>query len=233
MGKIEITDELLYSCCPKVEKYIIDKIPNEDDIDYIYPKKFDKKIKKIIKQEDRPPFLNKIYSYTRKVAVVFIVITVGLFTLTMSVESVRVQLFNIIKEIHEEFTIYKFDSGNLDDSEFKNMELTYLPKGFKETDRSTMDDDITVIYSNGSDHLTFNYFKVGNANLYLDTEDAKTTKVLINGIEGEYIEKDKEYTFIWQKNSYCYIVALEYVNKQHVNNQYDELMKIVKNIKKN
>ena len=73
MDKIDITDELLYSCCSKVEKYIVDKIPNEEDIDYLYPKKFEKKIKKIIKQEDRPQFLNTVYAYTRKVAIVFII----------------------------------------------------------------------------------------------------------------------------------------------------------------
>lgn len=231
MYKIDITDELLYSCCSKVEKYIVDKIPNEEDIDYLYPKKFEKKIKKIIKQEDRPQFLNTVYAYTRKVAIVFIIITMGLFTLTMSVESLRIQFFNIIKEIHEEFTIYKFNSESNNDLEFKNMEPAYLPKGFEEIDRRSMDDDVLIMYSNGVDLLTYNYFKSDSSNLYLDTENTKTTKVLINGIEGEYIEKEKYYTLIWENDGYCYIVRLEYLDKSYIGNKYEELIKIAKNIK--
>lgn len=230
MDRIDITDELLYSCCSKVEKYIVDKIPNEEDIDYIYPKKFEKKIKKIIKQEDRPPFLNTIYNYTRKVAVVFIIITIGLFTLTMSVESLRIQFFNIIKEIHEEFTIYKFDNKS-SDSEFKNMEPAYLPKGFKEIDRRMMTNNTYIMYSNEVDFLTYNYFKVENSNLYLDTEDAKITKILINDIEGEYIEKEKDHTLIWEDSGYFHIIALEYLDKSNIANKYEELIKIAKNIK--
>ncbi|MEG0856434.1 MAG: DUF4367 domain-containing protein [Terrisporobacter sp.] len=232
MSKIEITDELLYKHCPNVEKYIVDKIPKEEDIDYVYPKKFDRKIKKLIKEEERPVFSNKIYRYTRKVAMVFILITIGLFTLTMSVESLRIEFFNIIKEIHKEFTIYKFDDKS-NDLEFKNMEPEYLPKGFKETDRRIMDDDILFMYSNGTDFLTYHYFKVDNSNLYLDTEDTKTTKVLINGVEGEYIEKEKYYTIIWEDAGYCYIVRLEYLDKSYVDNKYEELIKIAKNIKEN
>lgn len=232
MDKIDITDELLYSCCPKVEKYIIDKIPNEEDIDYLYPKKFEKKIKKIIKQEDRPQFLNTVYVYTRKVAIVFIIITMGLFTLTMSVESLRIQFFNIIKEIHEEFTIYKFNSKSNNDLEFKNMEPTYLPKGFEEIDREIMYDGILVMYSNGVDLLTYNYFKVGDSNLYLDTENSKTTKILIGDIEGEYIEKEGDNTIVWEDSGYCNMITLEYIDKSHINNKYDELIKIAKNIKK-
>ena len=42
------------------------EIPDEEDIDYEYPKEFEKKIKKIIKKEKMGLFLNKISLYTKK-----------------------------------------------------------------------------------------------------------------------------------------------------------------------
>ena len=35
-------------------------------------------------------------------------ILISLFTITMSVEALRVKLFDMVKEVYEKFTIYKF-----------------------------------------------------------------------------------------------------------------------------
>ena len=47
MDKYEITDDLLFQHCTNVENFILEQIPDEEDIDYEYPKEFEKKIKKI------------------------------------------------------------------------------------------------------------------------------------------------------------------------------------------
>lgn len=44
----------------------------------------------------------------KKIAVVFIAFLISLFTITMSVEALRVKLFDMVKEVYEKFTIYKF-----------------------------------------------------------------------------------------------------------------------------
>ena len=51
MDKYEITDDLLFQHCTNVENFILEQIPDEEDIDYEYPKEFEKKIKKIIKKK--------------------------------------------------------------------------------------------------------------------------------------------------------------------------------------
>lgn len=65
MDKYEITDDLLFQHCTNVENFILEQIPDEEDIDYEYPKEFEKKIKKIIKKEKMGLFLNKICLYTK------------------------------------------------------------------------------------------------------------------------------------------------------------------------
>ena len=46
MDKYEITDYLLFQHCANAENSILEQIPDEEDIDYEYPKEFEKKIKK-------------------------------------------------------------------------------------------------------------------------------------------------------------------------------------------
>ena len=101
MDKYEITDDLLFQHCANAENFILEQIPDEEDIDYEYPKEFEKKIKKIIKKEKSGLFLNKICLYTKKIAVVFIAFLISLFTITMSIEALRVKLFDMVKEVYE------------------------------------------------------------------------------------------------------------------------------------
>ena len=67
MDKYEITDDLLFQHCANAENFILEQIPDEEDIDYEYPKEFEKKIK-IIRINAQPlmriniPFVSEIYS---------------------------------------------------------------------------------------------------------------------------------------------------------------------------
>ena len=159
MDKYEITDDLLFQHCTNVENFILEQIPDEEDIDYEYPKEFEKKIKKIIKEEKRRSFLNKIYLYTKKVAVVFIAFLISLFAVTMSVEALRTKLFDMVKDVYEKFTIYKFKIDENDNEKVNFLEkksINYLPDGFEEIDRAEYDNDISITYSDGEDYITLN-----------------------------------------------------------------------------
>ena len=57
MDKYEITDDLLFQHCTNVENFILEQIPDEEDIDYEYPKEFEKKIKIFLDF-----FLNVLYN---------------------------------------------------------------------------------------------------------------------------------------------------------------------------
>lgn len=233
MDKYEITDDLLFKHCANVENFILEQIPDEEDIDYEYPKEFEKKIKKIIKEEKRGPFLNKIYSYTKKVAVVFIAVLISLFTITMSVEALRVKLFDMIKEVYEKFTIYKFKIDENDNRKVNFLEkksINYLPNGFEEIDRAEYDNDISVTYSDGEDYITFNYLLIENSNLYMDIENAKINKVQINNFYADYIEKENKSRLVWQDENILYDLKLDYINKDKYLDIKSELIKIAKNI---
>lgn len=233
MDKYEITDDLLFQHCTNVENFILEQIPDEEDIDYEYPKEFEKKIKKIIKKEKSGLFLNKICLYTKKIAVVFIAFLISLFTITMSVEALRVKLFDMVKEVYEKFTIYKFKIDENDNKKVNFLEkksINYLPNGFEEIDRAEYDNDISLIYSDGEDYITFNYLLIENSNLYMDTENAKINKVQINNFYADYIEKENKSRLVWQDENILYDLKLDYINKDKYLDIKSELIKIAKNI---
>lgn len=233
MDKYEITDDLLFQHCTNVENFILEQIPDEEDIDYEYPKEFEKKIKKIIKKEKMGLFLNKICLYTKKVAVVFIAFLISLFTITMSVEALRVKLFDMVKEVYEKFTIYKFKIDENDNKKVNFLEkksINYLPNGFEEIDRAEYDNDISLIYSDGEDYITFNYLLIKNSNLYMDIENAKINKVQINNFYADYIEKENKSRLVWQDENILYDLKLDYTNKDKYLDIKSELIKIAKNI---
>ena len=233
MDKYEITDDLLFQHCTNVENFILEQIPDEEDIDYEYPKEFEKKIKKIIKEEKRGPFLNKIYSYTKKVAVVFIAFLISLFTITMSIEALRVKLFDMVKEVYEKFTIYKFKIDENDNKKVNFLDkksINYLPNGFEEVERVEYNNDVAITYSDGEDYITFNDLLIENSNLYMDIENAKINKVQINNFYADYIEKENKSRLVWQDENILYDLKLDYINKDKYLDIKSELIKIAKNI---
>lgn len=55
-----------------------------------------------------------------------------------------------------------------------------ITSGFKETDKKEDKDNIFISYSSDEGYLTYSGLKSTNSNLYVDTEDAEVTKVMIN-----------------------------------------------------
>lgn len=169
----------------------------------------------------------------KKIAVVFIAFLISLFTITMSVEALRVKLFDMVKEVYEKFTIYKFKIDENDNKKVNFLEkksINYLPNGFEEIDRAEYDNDISLIYSDGEDYITFNYLLIKNSNLYMDIENAKINKVQINNFYADYIEKENKSRLVWQDENILYDLKLDYINKDKYLDIKSELIKIAKNI---
>ncbi|MGL5753232.1 MAG: DUF4367 domain-containing protein [Paraclostridium sp.] len=232
MSKIEITDDLLYEYYPKVEEYLLDNLPKEDEIEYEFSELFNKKMKKLIKESNRPTFLNNIYKYSKRISIVIIAFIISIFTLTMSVEAFREKLFDLIREVHKEFTIYQFrtkDGKYIEESKFKLP--TYLPEGLKEIERHSYDDSRIIIYESDSLYLYYDVFRLTDSNLYLDTEDAETSKVMINGIEADYIVKGNNYKLVWEENNNVYILIIDDLDGIDTKATQKDLIKIAENLK--
>mgnify|MGYP000215601856 CR=1 FL=1 len=83
MDNLDITDEILYKSCKKLEQNLLDSLTNESDIEYEFSNKFKCRMNKLIKEQKRSPIINSIYTYSKKITIAFLIM--GLFTSTMSV----------------------------------------------------------------------------------------------------------------------------------------------------
>lgn len=232
MSNIEITDDLLYKYYPKVEEYLLDNLPKEDEIDYEFSDIFNKKMKKLINKDNRSNFLNNFSKYSKRILVVVIAFIISIFTLTMSVEAFRNEFIDFIKNVYDKFTIYQFrtnDSEYIKESKFKLPH--YLPSRFKEIDRREDDDNIVIDYSNDDSYITYSVFKLTDTNIYLDTENTNTSRVMVNGVKADYIVKENDYKLVWKESNNIYILTLEHLDLLKVANNKNELIKIAENIK--
>lgn len=232
MSKVEITDELLYKYYPKVEEYLLEQLPKEEEIDYKFSEIFVMKMKKIIKQSNKSQLLTK-FKYPKKIVSIFIVIIVSLFTLTISVEALRVQLFDLVKNVYEKFTLYQYnmkDTSEINEN-IPNRVPQYIPNGFKEINKIQEDDSLFLTYSNNYDYITFSRFEHTDTNVYLDTENANITKIKINGINADYIDKENNCKIMWQDFESVYILTLESLDSSRVINKKMELIKIAESVR--
>ena len=71
MDNLDITDEILYKSCKKLEQNLLDSLPNESDIEYEFSNKFKRKMNKLIKYEKRHTMIKSIYFIFKKVTVTF------------------------------------------------------------------------------------------------------------------------------------------------------------------
>ncbi|MGL5347725.1 MAG: DUF4367 domain-containing protein [Peptostreptococcaceae bacterium] len=229
--KIDEIDKLLYEYCPRVEEMLLSTIPYEDDIEYEFSSKFERKMKKMIKEQKRGPFVSNLYKGL-KIASVFIVVGITVFSLSMSVEAVRTKLLEVIKEVYEEFSVYEYKgtieniSGNISDNIPK-----HIPNGYEVIEQIEEDEYLLISYKNNMDYLTYNCFKINNDRVYVDTEDADITKVYINGMKADHIEKGNSQMLIWQNNGYGYYLNVDSIDENYKRFDTDELIKIAESIK--
>lgn len=235
MDNLDITDEMLYKSCNKLEKNLLDNLPNESDIEYEFSNKFERKMKKLIKYEKRHPIINSIYTYSKKIAIVFLIVTMGLFTLTISVEAVRSKVINVIIEIYEEFTSIMFSKEDEDISinrEFKLISPNYIPKGFKEIDKVESSIGLFIVYED-DEYLQIRYScdEISNNSIILDTEDAQVEDININGYKAKYIVKNNIQQLVWNDSISTYLIDMESKNIKMINNDKKELIKMAESIK--
>lgn len=234
MDKLDITDEILYKSCKKLEYNLLDQLPNEEELEYEFSEEFNRKMNKLIKYEKRHPMINSIYRYSKKIAIVFLIITMGLFTLTMSVEAVRLKVINVITEIYEEFTSIMFSKENVGiDEDYRPILPSYIPKGFKEVDKLETSIGAFVVYEN-DEYLQIRYScdEISNNSIILDTEDAVVEDLKINGYNVKYIVKNNMQQLVWNDNTSSYLIDMESGGSKIVERDKEELIKIAESIKK-
>ena len=128
MRSMEITDEWLYQHMPVVDNAMITALENQVDREYVFSKRFEQKMQKVIRWEAHP-VLTGAQQLLKRMAIFFTGIVCAGLVLTLSVNAYRDKFFMTLKTLREDATQYNYSSEEKD----AVLTPTCIPEGYTET----------------------------------------------------------------------------------------------------
>lgn len=204
---IKIDDAYLYEHMPKVEANLMSLIPPEEELDHKFSRRFERKMKKLMKYERRSPKERKVYRGMRLAFAALAVIVLIAFGSVMSVKAYRFRFVEFIVEVFTELTSYTVQEECPEGEEIVPVEPGYVPKGFErikcEEDRS----GYYICYENEvGNQIYYKQKVIGAVGHYLDTEKNFAKVATINGQKISIVKENGSCTLYWEDESYVYSI---------------------------
>ena len=209
---MEITDQLLYAHAGAARDLWLSILPKEEDLPPFVPSaRFDRKIKRLLAEQRRSPQANRTIRYVKRTAVAAMVVLAVSFGGLMTVEAHREKVVEFVVHVFRELTDYRFvkeapDTGAV---ELPDVTFGYVPEGFVLTEDSMETATRRHFeYKNASGE----FFRLaqqgiaadGDYRTILDTEDAQTYPITVNGNEGVFNTKNGYSTMLWSDGPAVY-----------------------------
>lgn len=213
---MEITDELLYAHAGRARDLWLSTLPKDEDLPPFVPSaRFERKMKRLLAQQCRSPQANRTLLYAKRTAVAAMVVLAVSFGGLMTVQAHREKVVEFVTHVFHELTDYRFvkDAPDTGAVELPDLTFGYVPEGFELTEDRLV---------NGGRRRHFEYknssgefFRLsqqgitadGDYHTILDTEDAQTYPVTVNGNEGVFNTKSGYSTIIWSNGSVVYYLS--------------------------
>lgn len=227
MSTVFVDDEFLYTHMPQAEALMLSHIPPEGELEHHFSRRFNRKMRALIKYEHRTPRMRKTV-YRVKVAVaVFAVVFSLAFGAMMSVDAARTKIFEVMTKIFEELTSVRVSgNGGLGGHELEPIIPAYVPKGYNQTEQTNSETDCTIVYSdNGKRNIIYTQELLTASERIFDTEDADVRTVQIDSQEVHLIIKESRDTcqLYWYDDQYLF-----WISGNHI--ESDNLLKMAESI---
>lgn len=229
MGKIQINDEFLYQCMPELEEKLLNVLPEEDEIDYQFSERFQKKMRVLLKRAAQKEKYGIPVSTVRRIAAAILIALTATLTVSMSVEAVREKVLEFIRTVYETYTatVYYYEEEVV--GVFQPFYPEYLPDGYELTTEEKGENYLILEYKsetieNGS--LLIWMEQIQDAmEVSEDNEYDKIENCTIQGNKAMicYKETDK-IRIVWEDDGCRYLVSGVQLTKE-------ELIKISESLK--
>jgi hypothetical protein len=151
------------------------------------------------RNRDRPVWKNML----RRVAMVLLAVSIGFGGLMVCVPSVRAAVIQWAMEWYETHIVYRY-SGDDVSSKSDEYDITALPSGFSEVERTDLSNIVWINYADDEGNvISFDYCYIHQGGgVVVNTEDASAsaTEITVNGMTGHFFEAesaDKFNTITW------------------------------------
>lgn len=223
---MKITDDYLYQHAAEARDIWLSTLLPDDEIpEHQFSKKFERKMKLLIKEQKRLPKLNKALRYLKRTVTVAMIALVITFFGFMTVKAYRAKVIEIVVQVFNELTDYRFISSK-SEIELPNIAFHYVPDGMENKDERHSPRHSYFLFEDS----TGGFFELsqsvissdGDYNRIVDTENSTSQKFYINGIETVANTKNSESLLFWSKSNTLYQI--------YGNIELDELIKIAEQI---
>lgn len=232
ISKIDEMDLLLYSAMPYVEHKEIEVYDKAADVPVTLSEKDKKRILKRIKRVGEYRERHEVYrpamEMFKRVAVAVLVVMSLCFAGAMSIEAVRITLWETIVEWYENSIYFAYVNG--DDSVVPDRILEYrepvLGNEYERYEIGRNDFSYAIEYESDQFLVTYSQSLLRNYSIMLSNHDTKMTDITVNGYPGIMTvfvtEGVTDTTIIWHDNEYVYKISSDL--------SYDELLKVAESV---
>ncbi len=231
-SKIDEMDLLLYSAMPYVEHKEVAVYEKAADVPVTLSEKDKKRILKRIKRAGEYWERHEVYrpglEMFKRVAVIALVVMSLCFTGVMSVEAVRVTLWETIVEWYENSIFFAYVNG--DESVVPDRILEYrepvLENEYERYELVKNEFSYALEYESDQFLVSYSQSLLKDYCVLLSNHDTEMTDITVNGYSGTMTVFETEgitnTTIIWHDNEYTYRISSDL--------SYDELLKVAESV---
>lgn len=204
-----ISDEVLYAQAAEARDIWLSTMPQKATIsEHRFSARFNRKMNRLLKEQRRSHKTNKVIRYMRRTAAVIMIALVVFFSFAMTVSAFRERVIEVVVNVFNELTDYRFISIETEAIDLPKVEFGYVPADMEEISRESMNGHELIIYKGDGER----YFELtrdlvlsgGEYRKYLDTEDSEYETFFIQGEEAYANYNKGSGTIIWTSGDILY-----------------------------
>jgi len=176
-------EDLLREAAPGANDLFLSELPDPKDCHYTVSKRFERKMKKLLKRQKSPV----LYWVQRSVACFLLVVLLGGTTvLTFSAEA-RAAFFGWVREVYEEYFVYRYSEDVQTDQQDLAFQPSWIPDGYTENLRSDSGHIVSIEYQNEDGFIVFFLYTSDPTavDIFVEQKDVEIQNVSINGRNGD------------------------------------------------
>ena len=199
-------DDKLKEAAWKANEYYLNSLPRDEDITHQFSRRFEKRMKKLIKQSKKKEVFVKPFRLRKRITILIASILI-LLASSMSVSAVRIAVFEFISNVYEKYTEIIFDSsGSIPNDEFVVFKPAYIPDGFM-ISLEDLDGSVYLEYVKSSDYILYEQKRLEDVSIHINTEEIEVEDTEFNRHPAKYYSNQGVQNLFWYDDFYMYSIS--------------------------
>ncbi|MBS3902581.1 MAG: DUF4367 domain-containing protein [Dethiobacter sp.] len=202
------TEDTLKSAVIKADRYLMEALPADNEIDHVFSRDFEKKMQKLIRRSKKDNTIRG-QAFWRRRAVALIATIIILIASAMSVPAVRASVIEFITEVYEKFTHIFFDESRSPRDaadELTIYEPSLIPEGFKMVNKKAAG-LVLMEYERENDFISYSQQRLENVSMHINTEGVELEELEFKGFSAKYYSNRGVQNLLWHDDEYMYMVS--------------------------